>query len=180
MSYITHCGCEWTLCETILITIFRKTFAKLHIDTLVVRLLLHSTQKQYPCLYVVWFISAYESWEVCFTLRYTNVILYLYVVLPWYWWSAKDRKVLGIYTNKSKEVNDSSCKQQQLKIPRFKRRFHRWAAGLWFWIQLLWGCSFQSVFLIARRSLWSAERFLLTVVSEWTPPKIWWFTSYAI
>jgi len=30
---------------------------------------------------------------------------------------------------------------------------------------------FQLVFSIARRSLWSAKRFLLTVVSEWTPPK---------
>lgn len=60
--------------------------------------------------------------ENCVTLRYTNVILYLYVVCLGMMY--KDRKVLGIYTNTSaKDQWNKQASSSNLKIPRFKRRF---------------------------------------------------------
>jgi len=65
-------------------------------------------------------------------LRYTNVILYLYVVCLGMMY--KDRKVLGIYTNKCKR----SMEQASSSISRSQdsRGDSQMNCRLWFWIQL--------------------------------------------
>jgi len=133
--------------------------------------------------------------ESVLPLSYTNVILYLYVVCLGIDDIQRTER-FGCLHGTSPKGQWFKLKQQQqktmnnqLKIPRFKRRFTDGLLGLfWFWIQWLRGCfvsSFQTVFSIVKKGCFEVQRLSFTQSSQNELLQIWWFfkdtqKSYAI